>query len=431
MRHTARPAGGWTQGLPRRRSMITLLAVSTAFLVFATACESDDHRPPETAATDSAGVLGPVAKAAGEPVRIGVISDGRSAAIDNSIELAVAHATANFLNERRSGIGGRPIKLVMCETHSDPAGGADCGNRMVEEDVVAVAIGASAVTESMWPPLAAANIPAMFFGSGNPTLLADTESTFTLGDPTYAILKMPIGLAKDKGVHKVTSVVIDVPAALDVVQRIAPKVFADAGLDYKLVTVPPGTADMTPQMQTAIDDDPGIVFVVGNDSFCISVFKGLEAVGYTGTISTITQCVTDATRKAVPANVLSGMIVAAITPAGGDDPSSLLYSTAMRTYGHDIDLSSPTGRGMFISLAGLQTALEGISGDITPRTVAATIKAMPEKELPGAAGLKFRCNGKANPETPAVCVRGGLSTTLDNQGQPTTYRVLASSPIQD
>ncbi len=84
-----------------------------------------------------------------------------------------------------------------------------------------------------------------------------------------------------------------------------------------------------------------------------------------------------------------------------------------------------------MTLGGLQTALEGISGDITPATVTATIKAMPESELPGAAGMKFRCNGKASAQAPAVCVRGGLSTTLDDKGQPTEFQVLGSSPIPD
>lgn len=416
----------------RRRSRAALLAAPLVLLMLVTACGSDDSDTPDTENTAAdTKVLGPVAAAKGEPVKIGVISDGKSASGDNSIQFRVADATVKYLNERRSGIGGRPIELVTCETQADPARGVDCGNRMIEDDVVAVAVGESAVNASIWQPLADANIPVMFFGAGDPALLADSESTFTLGDPTFAVLQLPISLAKDKGVDKVTSVVIDVPAALHVQQDVAPKLFEEAGIGYELVTVPPGTADMTPQMQRVVDGDPGVVFVVGNDSFCISAFNALKAVGYDGTISAISQCVTDATRKAVSPDMLDGMVVAALAPVGGTDPSSLLYTAAMETYGHDVDVNSTGGPGMFIALAGLQTALEGISGDITPETVLAIIKAMPEKELPGAAGLKFRCNGKAHPESPASCVRGGLSTTLDDQGQPTEYKVLGSSPIEN
>lgn len=415
----------------RKRSTNVLLVAPMALLVLIAACGSEDADTPRAGGvTTDVAALGPVDKSVGEPIKIGVISDGRSAAVDNSIQFDVAEATAAYLNEHRGGIGGRPIKLVKCETQSDPGRATDCGNQMVEENVIAVAIGETGVAESVGQPLADADIPAMFFGAGSPVLLRDAESVYSLGDPTYAVLQLPLGLAKDKGLDKVTSVVIDVPAALHVQQEVAPGVFKKAGIGYELVTVPPGTADMTPQMQSVLGGDPGVVFVVGNDSFCISAFNGLKAVGYTGTISAISQCITDATRKAVPADVLSGMVVAAPAPSGGTDSSSVLYSTAMETYGKDIEISSTTGRGMFITLTGLATALEGITGDITPETANATIKAMPEKELPGAAGLKFRCNGKAYPESPAVCVRGGLSTTLDEEGHPTEFQVLGSSPIE-
>jgi branched-chain amino acid transport system substrate-binding protein len=55
---------------------------------------------------------------------------------------------------------------------------------------------------------------------------------------------------------------------------------------------------------------------------------------------------------------------------------------------------------------------------------------MPERDLPGADPMKFRRNGKAAPATPAVCVRGGLVTALDEKGQPTELRAVGSTPIE-
>ncbi|OHV65061.1 branched-chain amino acid ABC transporter substrate-binding protein [Pseudofrankia sp. BMG5.36] len=401
-------------------------------VVFGAACGSDDDTPAPANTTANADVLGPVKAASGEPVKIGVISDGATPAFDASSQLDVADATAAYLNERHSGFGGRPIKIVKCETQADPSKAADCANQLVAGDVVAVAVAESGVVDDVWKPLAAANIPTMLYGAGSTDVLADSESSFTLGDPTYAVLQMPISLAKKLGVKKVTSVVIDVPAALHTAQDIAPAAFTKAGLEYQLVTVPPGTADMTPQMQNAIDGKPGLVFVIGNDTFCISAFNGLKAVGYDGTISAISQCITDATRKAVPADVLNGMVVSATVPNGGTDPSTVLYDAVLKTYSHGITgTDAVIGRSMFMTLAGLATAVEGIKGDITPATVNATIQAMPEKELPGSGGQKFRCNGKADPANPAVCVRGGLSTALDDKGQPSRFDVLGSTPIGD
>lgn len=429
MRHAVTPGSRATPRRRLRRPAGALLVLPLALLTFTAACGSDSESTTPSPAAD-ASALGPADKATGEPVRIGIVSDGRSAALDNSIQFDVADAAATWLNEHRGGIAGRPIELVTCETQGDPGRGADCGNQMIERDVVAVAIGESGVGDSVAQPLTDADVPAMFYGLTAPALLND-PTTFTVSDPNFAIQHLPIAIAKNENLKKVTSIVIDVPAVLPSVQEAAPKFMKAAGLEYTLIRIPPGTADMTAQLQDVASGTPGVVFVVGNDSFCISAFNGLRAVGYDGNISALSQCITDATRKAVPSDVLNGMTIAASMPSGGDDPSTVLYNAVIEAYGSGIDASSTVGRGMFVTFAGLVTALEGIKGDITPASATAAIKAMPEKELPGAGGLKFRCNGKASPETPAVCIRGGLATTLDSDGQPTDFKVLGTSPIPD
>ncbi|WP_238428249.1 ABC transporter substrate-binding protein [Frankia nepalensis] len=406
-----------------------LLAAPIALLLFAAACGTDDDGAtpaldPSAAATE----LGPIDRAVGAPVKIGIVSDGKAAAIDNSIQFDVADATARYLNEHQGGIGGRPVELVTCETQGDPARGTDCGNQMIEKGVVAVAVGESAVGDAVWQPLADADIPVMFYGLTSPAALTD-PTTFVVSDPTFGIQQLPIAIAKENDLGKVTTVAIDVPALRHTLDEVAPGLMRAAGLDYQVLWIPPGTADMTAQLASVAGGEPGVVFVIGNDAFCISAFNGLRAVGHEGEISAISQCITDATRTAVPANVLEGMHVAASAPVGGDDPSNVFYNAVLKTYGNGIAPTSAIGRGMFVTFAGLAAALDGITGDITPTTATAVIKAMPEKELPGAGGLTFRCNGKAYPETPAVCVRGGLAAILDSSGQPADFQVLGSSPI--
>jgi len=51
------------------------------------------------------------------------------------------------------------------------------------------------------------------------------------------------------------------------------------------------------------------------------------------------------------------------------------------------------------------------------------------KELPGAGGLHFRCDGKADPANPAVCVPGTLISSLDANGNPTGFKVAGDDPI--
>ncbi|OHV37102.1 branched-chain amino acid ABC transporter substrate-binding protein [Pseudofrankia sp. EUN1h] len=409
------------------------VAVLAASLAFVSACgggsgDKDNATPPASGSAGGADVLGPVDKAAGAAVKLGVITDGASPTADHTNDNKVAEATAKYLNEHKGGIGGRPIEITICETLGDLSKAGDCGNQMVEKGVSAVLIGTSGVVEAAWKPLNDAKIPVMLYGSSDPGLLA-SPTTFSLGNPTFPVIDFPIQLAKDEGNKKVTSIVIDVPAALHSAQDIAPPLFAKAGIGYELVRVAPGTADMTPQMQQIVSNKSDEVFIIGNDSFCISAINGLKAVGFTGTISGISQCITDSTRKSVPGATLKGMVISATVPLGPPSPSMDLYTKVSETYGKDIDLSFQDGMIMFTIMSGFQAATQGITGDITPATITSTIKAMKETELPGGGGIKFRCNGKAVAGLAAPCVVGGLSTTLDDKGQPAAYKVLGNTPI--
>ncbi|OHV43469.1 ABC transporter substrate-binding protein [Pseudofrankia sp. BMG5.36] len=409
---------------------VALLATSLAF-VSACGGGSDDQGGSTPAASGSAGsedLLGPIAKATGAPVKIGVITDGASPIADHRNDNRVAEATAKWLNEHKSGIGGHPIELTICETLGDPSKATDCGNELVGDGVAAALIGTSAVIESAWKPLNDAHIPVMLYGSDHPEVLG-SPTTFSLASPTFSVIDMPIQVAKDEGNKKVTAIVIDVPAALHSAQEVAPPLFQKAGIGYELLRIAPGTADMTPQMQQIAGNGSDQVFIIGNDSFCISAMNGLKAVGFTGTISAISQCITDATRKAVPGSTLKGMVISATAPVGPDSPSMELYTKVAETYGKGIDLSFQDSMIMFMIMSGFQAGTQGITGDITPATITSTIKAMKETELPGGGGIKYRCNGKAIPAEPAVCVLGGLSTTLDSKGQPAKYKVLGNTPI--
>jgi branched-chain amino acid transport system substrate-binding protein len=414
-----------------------LVIVAVTALVFSfTACGDDDGADGSGGAEapteqDAQELLGPEDPASGEPVRIGMVSDGATDAFDNRDELRAAEATAEFWNTHRGGVGGRPVEVVPCETGAQPAGAADCANQLVEEGVVAVALSQSAVTESLWDPLHAAGVPTFLFQASGEAIASDPQSSFTILNPVTQGFALPISVAESEDADRIAFVVIDVPQALSIVEEFGGTVLEDAGLDYDVVAVPPGTADMTSQMQEVASSDAGVVYVVGNDAFCIAAFNGLTAVGYDGAVASITQCITDATREAVPGEALEGMYISASMALGAtDDPTFQLYQAVMSTFGDDVeDVQNATSMGGYISMAALLTSLDGIQGDITPETVIATIKAMPEQELPGGAGMTFRCGGSAVESLPAVCANQSLRTQLDANGQPTTYEVFDTSEL--
>lgn len=420
-----------------RRRWTTALAV-LALLGAASGCGGDDDGSTgdeagasETAAGDET-VLGPSDPADGEPLRVGFITDGQNATTDQSVELDVADATVQYLNEHRAGLAGRPLELVICEAKLDPATGTDCANQMVEEQVPVVAIGTTGVVESVWTPLHDAGVPTIFFAASGDTLLGDTESTFAVSNPAAGNIDVPIAVAEENDLDKVTVIVIDVPAALAGYQGSGAQRFEDAGIELELVRVPAGTADMTAQLEPVATGDPGVIHVIGNDSFCISAFQALDAFAFEGPLTSITQCISDATREAVPGEFLERISISSAAPVGVEDESTELYRTVLETYGAEqVDTTRIAGVGTFIVLSALDVALDGMEGEATPESVIDTIRAMPESDLPGGGGLRFRCNGNAMPGLPAVCASAGLLTALDAEGQPTSFEVTDTDPIPD
>ena len=280
-------------------------------------------------------VLGTKDPAKGTPVKVGVISNGKTPTIDNSQETPVAEATAQWLNEYQGGIGGHPIQLVICNDGNEPGKAVDCANQMLQEKVVAVVIGQNGVAESSWRPLHDAGIPVFNYASGNTSMASDAASTFMVANPRASLFSLPAGVAKKAKAKKVSAVIIDVPAATSFYKEQAPDLFKKQGLDFELIAVPAGTADMTPQMQKLVRATRRVTaFVVGNDAFCIAAFNGLRTAGFKGTVATIVQCITDATRTAVPGEFLKGMQISSFAPlTNPKDPSIKQYNAILDKYG--------------------------------------------------------------------------------------------------
>lgn len=422
--------------LGRRTRRAIALAALSALLLGAVACGGDDDDSSSsddeeaTSGSEATDLLGPEDAASGEPVKIGMVSDGATQAFDNTDELRGAQAAAEYWNTHQAGVAGRPIEVVTCETGADPAGAADCANQMVENEVVAVALSQSAVADSVWEPLHAAGVPTMFLQTSAEGLLADTESSFTMLNPLATLFGVPIAAAESEGTDRIAFVNIDVPqanASFD--SGAAPALLENAGLEYDLIKIPPGTADMTSQMQEVASSDAGVVYIVGNDAFCIAAIQGLNAVGYDGAITAVSQCITDATREAIPGDQLEGISVTATMAVGAtDDPAYQLYQAVMGTYGQDVqDVDNNVAMGGYTVMASTATALAGLEGDVTTETVAEAFKSMEESDYPGADGITFQCGGTVFPSQPAVCTNQSLRATLDAEGNLASFEAIDSS----
>ena len=419
---------------PVARTALAALAV-VGLLAAATGCGdsngAEGRETEETVPADSVeDLLGPVDRATGEPVTIGQLTEGTSPTVDASDELPAGQATADYLNEHRGGIAGRPIEIVTCEMKIDPAATANCAARMIEEDVVAVTVPASANTEALWAPLHDAGIPLIVLSGTGDSMLQDDQTTFVMTNPAAAFFGLPVSLAESEGADKVAFVVIDIPQALDVLESDDGATMARAGLDYEVVPIPLGTPDVTLQAQQVKDSGAGVVHILGNDAFCTAVIQGLIAVQYEGAISGVSFCFTDATRTALGEELEGTSVLAPLANGATDDPTYQRYLAVMEEYGDAVDdidgYYALTGYAVVATLA---AALETHKGEVTPETVAETIKRMPETELPAGGGVRFQCGGSAMPDQPAICTNQWLRGELDASGNSTDYTVEDSTDI--
>ena len=265
-------------------------------------------------------------------------------------------------------------------------------------------------------------------------MLEDPDSTFVLQGSEALTVEFPIGAGVEVGAEKVSIIVIDTPAATDIYTDETLQKFEDAGLEVEIIPVAFGTLDMTPQARQVVQDNPnGLVNIVGHDAFCIPAIQGLEAAGFTGTIGTISYCITDAMREAIPSDAVEGILLAASdTLADPNDPSTVQYNAVMDEFAtSDIPRDSSSPNAIFTDIAALAIGTAGLEGEVTPESIIEAMRSMDNEVLPGTGGRQFRCNSNASGANPSVCMNSGLSATLGADGLPVSYTVFNDEPIPD
>ena len=223
----------------------------------------------------SAGVAG--AATAGETpdpatqsaVTIGMITDGGGSSAIGTAALVEegAKAAVSYLNAYGGGLAGHKVTLYVCENQSTPAGGQTCANDMVQHGVVAVVEPFTGQGATEVPTIVAAGIPYIMV-SGGSTAELTTPGAYDLEGGFPAYLGAMALSAKAHGLKKVTFLVENVPAAIQGAQVFGAMVYKAAGVGFAVVPVNAGTADISPQMQSAVSGGADAVGMVGDVTLC-------------------------------------------------------------------------------------------------------------------------------------------------------------------
>jgi ABC-type branched-subunit amino acid transport system substrate-binding protein len=383
-------------------------------------------------------LLGTPNPAKGTPVKIGWISDGKTAAVDFGAETPATVATVKYLNAYKGGLAGHPIDLVTCNSAGTPSQTTSCANTLVQDKVAAVLVGLLQNPNQAWTVVHTAGIPWIGLGISYPTALTDTKTSLFMDNLFGMLVNLPAEIAKQ---HHLTNVTVVGPSfsgsPIGFYTAIGKAAFAKAGVTMSVVGIPAGTADMTPQMQNIASEGSaaGVVYLAGNDSFCENALKGLRAVNFTGPIAMISPCWSPAFEAAIPPAQRNGVTVAALAPIGTKDHDLLVYQAAMNKYGASQVADQMYGTSTYSIFAGLNLVLAKAKGTLTPASISSAYHTMPNMKLPLSGGLWFRCDGQAITTasepfaTPAVCGTGVLTFTYNAQGKMSNWQTIGNHKI--
>jgi len=406
----------------RRRAAAALAA--TVLLFGAAACAEDaakDEPSSEQAVADAPDGTFAGEKAAGDPIKIGIINAEDGPAISQPEGRIAAEAAVKYANENLGGIGGHPIETVVCKSKEDAASATDCANQMVEEKVAAVVVLNTGQGDAMAPIITGAGIPYTGYnGASGAELTGDPAFFWTAGFP--GILTGMAKYAAENGYKSFTLFVTDNTAVVGGATAMGKPAFEAAGIDLTITPIPLGTPDATSQVTAGVKDEPGAVGIVGDATMCSSTLKGLGTIAYDGDKLLITPCLDSSTVEAA-GDVMDGAKLISSTDDSGDSDESKIYRAVMAKYapGEKTEGAAQSG---FQSMLGLIRAAAGLEGDATPANVTAAIRAAKDVPVPLAHGATMTCSGDVLPGLPGPCANYVLVGDLDAKGVPSNVELL-------
>jgi branched-chain amino acid transport system substrate-binding protein len=381
-----------------------------------------------------AGVAGAADKATGSAVTIGFISDaGGSGAIGTGplVEQG-AKAATQYWNADLGGLEGHKVNLYICENQSTPAGGQTCANDMVQHHVVAVVEPFTGQGQTEVPTIVGAGIPYIVV-TGASTAELETPGAYDLEGGFPAYLGAMAMSAKAHNLKKVAFLVENVPAAIQGAQALGGIVYKAAGVDLQIVPVNPGTADVTPQLQTAVSGGANAVGVIGDVTLCSSFLKGYETLGLKLPRYVLSTCQDPSIEKSATLDkTLAGSYITTTTKTSKADQKE--YAAIIKAFlpkvSTNANVSSNQSDGVTPVLA-LANIMKGSTQPATAAGIKAQVAAAKNVVIPLSGGLTFTCNGTAIPLLKSVCSSSAAIGTIQagKSGNVTNVKVYNPTPL--
>jgi branched-chain amino acid transport system substrate-binding protein len=368
------------------------------------------------------------------PVTIGLISDGGGSSSIGTAALVEqgAKAAVAYLNGYGGGLEGHKVSLYICENQSTPAGGQTCANDMVQHGVVAVVEPFTGQGQTEVPTIVGAGIPYITV-SGASTAELTSPGAFALEGGFPAYLGAMALSAKAHNVKHVAFLVENVPAAIQGAQVLGGLVFKAAGVGFTVIPINPGTADISPQMQSAVSGGADAVGMVGDVTLCSSFLQAYNTLNLKLPKYVLSTCQDPSIlNSATLDKALAGSYITTTTKSSPSDLA--LYAAIMKKYAAKVNpnpnISSNQASGVTPVLA-LGSIMKGSTQPVTAAGVKTQTQTAQNVVIPLSGGLTFTCNGTAIPLLKSVCSSAAAIGVIQSgkSGKITSVKVYNPTPL--
>jgi branched-chain amino acid transport system substrate-binding protein len=326
-----------------------------------------------------------------------------------------------YANDYLGGINGHVIKVLQCSTLDTAAGSTACANQMIQAHVSA-AVQASGDDVTIKALNKAGILDFMNVGA-SPVALG-TPAAFSMANP-LAVYGVPAAYAQQIGAKNAALLVIAVPGASGPASTLGPLFFKNAGVGLKVVIIPEGTADMTPQVQTTLATSPELYYILGDPTFCTSAIKAVKTLAPSAHLSMYYTCISP-NPTGIPGGYAGIKTVTSNDLTPGDKEYELYQAIQAKYNGS----TAPIASSGYAPMLGLIRALSAAKlTDTSAAGVLAAIKAAPAVALPLGGGATFQCNGKAVSLSPQICSPVGTIADTAADGSLSNFKSIGTAAI--
>ena len=309
----------------------------------------------------------------GDPIKLGSVLTITNPIWDNSGTRDVNVAFASYINDTLGGIDGRPVEVITCDDHGDPAKTTQCYNNLVDDGVVgfvnnsSLAFGANAL-----PALEKAGFAAVGGWPVAPDEFASKSEFLTTPGASGSYPALAVYF-RSQGAKNLAMMFANTPAGQTAADNVGNLWTSIGGTSFTGVEYDPTAADFTPNAAKVGKANPDAVIFATGEGTAPRLFQAVDLAGVDALRGATS---TAATKSALASagEAAHGMVFSfAAVPPDFDSEDAATYREVMKKYAPSTELTNQTGAAASSMMYAYHVISE-LGSDITKESVLAAFQ---------------------------------------------------------